>query len=179
MGNVTLAYTTPEVNSAAMRAVVSNWRVSGILQARSGGWFTVDLGTRGDTRGNGIRSQRVNQISNDVYGPGKDASNLGPGERINEYWNADAFERPAPGTYGDHELNSLEGPGFWQVNLALSKLVRLGVSQEVELRVEAFNLFNTFNWGPPQDQLTSSRFGRITSQAGESRIFQFGIKYGF
>ena len=179
VGNVTLGYTTPEVDSAAMRALVSNWRVSGILQARSGGWFTVDLGRRGDSRGNGIRDQRVNQISDDVYGPGRDASNLEPGQRINDYWNADAFERPAPGTYGDHVLNSLEGPGFWEVNLAVSKLVNVGVSQRVELRVEAFNLFNNFNWGNPQDQLTSSRFGRITSQAGEPRIFQFGIKYGF
>ena len=68
---------------------------------------------------------------------------------------------------------------FWNVNLALSKLVKFGASQQVELRVESFNLFNTFNWGNPQDQLTSSRFGRITSQAGDPRIFQFGIKYGF
>ncbi len=179
VGNITLGYTTPEVDNAALRAAVSGWRVSGVLQARSGGWFTVDLGTRGDTRGNGIRSQRVNQISDDVYGPGKRVSNVAPGERINDYWNADAFETPAAGTYGDHVLNSLEGPGFWNVNLALSKLIDFGATQRLELRLETFNLFNNFNWGPPQDQLTSSRFGRITSQAGDPRILQFGVKYGF
>ena len=181
IGNVTVGYTTPEVDSAAMRAVVSNWRVSGVLQARSGSWFTVDLGTRGDVAGTGIRSQRVNQISDDVYGPGADRSNFGgePQERINNYWNADAFETPAFGTLGDHVLNSLEGPMFWNVNLALSKLVGFGANQQLELRLETFNLFNTFNWGPPQDQLTSSRFGRIQSQAGAPRIFQFGIKYAF
>jgi len=181
VGNVTLGYTTPEVDSAAMRALVSNWRVSGVLQARSGSWFTVDLGTRGDVRGTGIRSQRVNQVSDDVYGPGADRSNFGgePRERINNYWNRDAFETPAFGTYGDHVANSLLGPMFWNVNLALSKLVGFGANQQVELRVEAFNLFNTFNWGNPQDQFTSGAFGRISSQAGDPRILQFGIKYAF
>ena len=181
IGNVTLGYTTPEVDSAAMRAVVSNWRVSGVLQARSGSWFTVDLGTRGDVAGTGIRSQRVNQLSDDVYGPGADRSNFGgePQERINDYWNADAFETPAFGTLGNHVLNSLEGPMFWNVNLALSKLVNVSATQQLELRLETFNVFNTFNWGNPQDQLTSSRFGRIDSQAGDPRIFQFGIKYAF
>ena len=63
--------------------------------------------------------------------------------------------------------------------LALSKLVAFGAAQQLELRLETFNLFNTFNWGNPQDQLTSRFFGRISSQAGDPRIFQFGIKYAF
>jgi hypothetical protein len=49
----------------------------------------------------------------------------------------------------------------------------------VELRVEAFNLFNNFNWDDPNTTWTSAAFGRITSQAGDPRILQFGIKYGF
>jgi hypothetical protein len=181
VGNVTMGYMTPEVDNAAMRAVFSNWRMAGVLQARSGSWFTVDLGTRGDNRGTGIRSQRVNQISDDVYGPGADRANFKgePQERINNYWNRDAFEAPKYGTYGDHELNSLEGPMFWNVNLALSKLVSFRATQQVELRFETFNLFNTFNWGNPQDQYTSRFFGRISSQAGSPRILQFGIKYAF
>jgi hypothetical protein len=58
----------------------------------------------------------------------------------------------------------------------------------VELRLEAFNLFNTFNWGMPGTELTaggwqanlnSGTFGRITTQAGAPRIIQLGVKYGF
>ena len=52
-------------------------------------------------------------------------------------------------------------------------------SQALELRVEAFNLFDTFNWGLPQTRLRSRTFGRITRQEGNPRIMQFGIKYGF
>jgi hypothetical protein len=38
---------------------------------------------------------------------------------------------------------------------------------------------NHFNWGAPTTNWSSGNFGRITSQAGESRIMQFGIKYDF
>jgi hypothetical protein len=58
----------------------------------------------------------------------------------------------------------------------------------VQLRLEAFNLFNTFNWGIPGTELTaggwqanlnSGTFGRTTTQAGAPRIIQLGVKYAF
>ena len=175
IGNITLGYVTPQ----EMGVLLSDWRISGTLAARSGSWLTVDTGSTGDDARNGIRSQRVNQISDDVYGPGKDASDLGPGERIENYLNRAAFERPAAGTYGDHVFNSIEGPGFWNVDLAVARFIRFAAVQSLELRVEVFNLFNNFNWGMPRDDFRRANFGRIDSQAGSPRIFQFGLKYGF
>jgi hypothetical protein len=63
----------------------------------------------------------------------------------------------------------------------------VGEGRTLELRVEAFNLLDTFNWGPPTLQnadrthhnFNSGAFGRITSMAGAPRIMQFGVKYGF
>ena len=50
----------------------------------------------------------------------------------------------------------------------------------MELRLEAFNLFNTFNWGDPEGRISrGSRFGRIQSQEGDPRILQLGFKYDF
>jgi hypothetical protein len=49
----------------------------------------------------------------------------------------------------------------------------------VELRLESFNLLNTFNWGDPLVNLNAGTFGRITTQSGSPRIMQFGIKYDF
>ena len=179
IGNLTMGYVTPAFANTALRVLASDWRISGTLSARSGSWLNVTTGTTGDDARNGIRSQVVNQLSDDVYGPGKDASDLEPGERIDNYLNKAAFERAAPGTYGNFEVNSIEGPGFWNVNLAVARLLRLSNVQTVELRVEAFNLFNTFNWGNPNTIWTSAAFGRITSQSGDPRILQFGVKYGF
>jgi len=90
-----------------------------------------------------------------------------------------AFAQPAAGTFGDSPRNSIKGPGFHKVDLALSRLVSVGATSNVEFRVEVFNLFNTFNWGLPNTNFGSGTFGRITTQAGDPRIMQFGIKYGF
>ena len=75
------------------------------------------------------------------------------------------------------------GPKFWQVDMAISRLVSFG-QRQIELRLETFNLFNTFNWGDPVTNLNSATFGRITTQAGYPdnvvpRILQFGVKYAF
>jgi hypothetical protein len=159
-----------------VRALASNWRVSGILSARSGSRLNITSGR--DNAFIGIASQRVNLVSDDIYGPGKDASGLEPGEQISNYFNRDAFAQPAPGTLGSATRNLAVGPAFWQVDLAISKLVPVG-TQRLELRLETFNLFNTFNWGNPVTNFNSGTFGRITSQAGAPRILQFGVKYDF
>ena len=101
--------------------------------------------------------------------------------------NRDAFRLAAPGTLGNTIRNVGVGPKFWQVDMAISKLVSVVGTQRLELRLETFNLFNTFNWGnpgAPSDDPTFSTvnfnaatFGRITSQVGAPRILQFGVKY--
>jgi hypothetical protein len=168
VANLSLGYETPEVGGAA-GALVSHWRVSGIVTARSGGWLSVTTGTDRALNGQRFQEQRVNQISDDVYGP----------KTLASYLNRAAFEQPALGTFGNHQRASIRGPNFWTTNLALSKLVPFGTAQNIELRVEAFNLLNHFNWGTPGTNFNASTFGRIQSIAGEPRIIQFGIKYAF
>jgi hypothetical protein len=68
--------------------------------------------------------------------------------------------------------------------MALSRLIGLGATRTLELRIEAFNVTNRFNWGvapgnPAFTNLNSSQFGRIVQHGGTPRILQFGIKYGF
>ena len=66
--------------------------------------------------------------------------------------------------------------------MALSTISSRSARADLELRVEAFNLFNTFNWGNPGSSdrhFNSGSFGRITSMTGAPRIMQFGMKYGF
>ncbi|MBI3049345.1 MAG: TonB-dependent receptor [Acidobacteria bacterium] len=167
IANLTVGYLTPQVAAPVLRALVSDWRVSGILNARSGGWLTVT--TTQDTAATGISGQRVDQILDDPYADRTLAS----------YLNRAAFAQPAPGTLGSHRNNSIEGPGFWTVNLALSRLLPVSLGQTLELRAEVFNLFNNFNWGDPNTNFNAATFGRILSQAGDPRIFQFGVKYGF
>jgi len=134
---------------------------------RSGSRLNVTTGR--DNAFNGITAQRPNQVSDDLYGD----------KTLINYLNRNAFAQPAAGAFGDFVRNGVTGPGFWTVDLALSKLVAFAGRQSVELRLEAFNLLNTFNWGNPNTNFGSGTFGRIQSSAGAPRIMQFGIKYAF
>ena len=171
-----MGYTTPDVGGV-VGALASNWRMSGIFRARSGA--RVNIRTGRDNALNGISNQRPNLVGDSIYGPGKDVTDVEPGARIKHYFNPDAFAKPAPGTFGDVIRNQAVGPAFWQVDLAVSRLIPVG-TQRMELRLEAFNLFNTFNWGTPEGRLSKgSRLGRIQSQAGDPRLLQLGVKYDF
>jgi hypothetical protein len=101
---------------------------------------------------------------------------------VTSYFNRAAFAQPAPGTLGNLPRNAVTGPNFWNVDLAVSKLVAVTGMQRLELRLESFNLLNHFNWGDPiatNLNFNAGTFGRITTQAGAPRIIQFGIKYDF
>ena len=169
LANLTASVQTPQFASPALRVLASNWRVGGIFNARSGEWLTVTTGSSAFNGVGGGAGHRVNQVSDDVYGE----------KTLDSYLNRAAFANPAPGGFGDHEKNSIKGPRYWKVDVAASRLFSLGTAQTIEVRVEAFNLFDTFNWGDPETRLRSGNFGKITSQNGDPRIMQFGIKYGF
>ena len=168
----TLGYQTPRFDNTALRVVASDWRVSGVLNGQSGNWLTVTTGV--DPAGTGIGGQRVNQVSDDVYGPQTKQP-----DAIVGYLDRAAFAVPGAGTYGDHEARSITGPGYWNVDLALARLLPVGDQRTFEIRIETFNLFNNFNWGDPVTNLDSPQFGRITTQNGSPRIMQFALKYGF
>ena len=60
LANLTVGAQTPEFGNAALRAVASNWRISGILNARSGSWLNGGERPR----------QRVQRHGQPAGGPG-------------------------------------------------------------------------------------------------------------
>ena len=168
IASLTTGYETPEVGGPALRAIASHWRLSGIIAARSGSRLNITSGR--DNAFTGLASQRVNKVSDDFYAADR---------TLTQYFNTAAFAQPASGTLGDLPRNSAVGPNFWNIDLAVSRLIAVSDTQRLELRLESFNLLNHFNWGNPVTNFNAGTFGRITTQAGDPRIIQFGIKYDF
>ena len=48
-----------------------------------------------------------------------------------------------------------------------------------EFRWETFNLFDTVNFGLPENNFDSVDFGTITSTVGGPRVSQFGLRLSF
>jgi hypothetical protein len=176
LANLTLGYETPEVGAGTVRTIVSHWRASGILGARSGGRLNINTGRDIALTGIGVTGnnrQRPNQVSDDFYR-----------KTVTSWFNPAAFANPAPGELGTLKRNAVVGPAYWNIDLAVSRLIALGGTQRVELRLESFNLLNHFNWGDPVAanlNFNAGTFGRITTLATGSapRIMQFGVKYDF
>jgi len=97
------------------------------------------------------------------------------------YLNRAAFQNPALGTLGNMGRNNIEGPSFFNFDLALSRVFRVRESQRLEVRAEAFNVTNSLRPGNPSLSLTSPTFGVINQSAtgAEPRIMQFALKYVF
>ena len=71
------------------------------------------------------------------------------------------------GRFGNSGRNTLEGPGYRNVGLAVFKLIPLGGAR-LQARFEVFNLLNTTNFDLPDAFLGSPTFGQILS-AGSPR----------
>ena len=150
-----------------LRTLASHWRVTGILNARSGNRLNVTAGV--DQALTGINLQRPDKVSDDFYTSPR---------TLTTYFNRAAFARPAAGVLGNLTRNALVGPAYWNIDMGISRVIPMG-TRRVELRLESFNVLNHFNWGDPVTNFNSGQFGRITTQAGAPRVLQFGIKYDF
>jgi Carboxypeptidase regulatory-like domain/TonB-dependent Receptor Plug Domain len=93
-----------------------------------------------------------------------DDPSVGGGRRLNKA----AFVIPTEARQGTLGRNSLRGFPLWQVDLAVRRQINLFARVNLQLRVEAFNLFNHPTFGDPNTTLTSALFGASTQMYGRS-----------
>jgi hypothetical protein len=81
-------------------------------------------------------------------------------------------------TYGTFGRNALRGPGAFNTNLSLSKVFRVRERLDVELRVDAFNLFNSPQFSTPDTNIGDPSFGQVSNTA-DPRIMQVALHLKF
>lgn len=150
--------------------IVSGWQLSGITSIQSGQPFSVSYTAPGNPVG--LVSGRANVV------PGVP---LYPDHQTNAEWfNPAAFTAPPNFTYGTSAYNMLWGPSFWNFDASLVKNVRVFKEYSLQLRGEAFNVFNHPNFGTPGASITNTAtLGVISSLAGANRTIEFGAKFNF
>jgi Carboxypeptidase regulatory-like domain len=165
--NSSIIYQLPGVGSGVWQHITSGWQLGTIFQARSGNPLTPS--TTGNLSLTGLGNQRPVVIGD----PDLD-------DRTIERWfNTAAFGPNTPGSWGDTPRGFLRGPAFWNIDLALSRVLRIASDHRVEVRVEAFNVTNRDHLGDPNTTFGSADFGRITSTQADARVMQFAVKYVF
>ncbi|RPI51182.1 MAG: hypothetical protein EHM55_19575 [Acidobacteria bacterium] len=146
---------------------LGGWQAQSIVNFRSGLPFTPTVSR--DVANTGAGGQRPNRI--------------GAGEledpTILAWFDKTAFAVPADFTFGNSGRGILRGDHQWNVDFSLFKRFSVTGSQTLELRAEAFNLFNSVYFGLPNTAIDTTAGGRVTSTSNEARTLQFGLKYLF
>jgi hypothetical protein len=188
--NITLIYELPfgrdkpygQEWSTTMDALLGGWQFNATHTMQSGLPFNVSYADSSQDRD--VGPNRPNLIG-DPEGP-----------KTRDQWfnttpigaSGSAFGDPAVGTFGNLERNALRGPYYRRTDASLFKHFRLGSTRDLEVRIEAVNLFNVVNLGNPDAEVgtvTSPRpnAGRISSTAfggaDPQRNLQFAVKFRF
>jgi hypothetical protein len=182
----------PGPSSGTAKALLGGWQLGGVLVGQSGTPYSV-VCTRGfvavrnaagaivgnsgcDYNLDGTNLDRPNVPS---FGDSRSGSN---DDFLNGIFRASDFPAPGLGQNGALSRNTFRGPRYFNVDLALVKGFRVpfvvGSGADVQLRLEAFNAFDTLNLFNPVNNLADPLFGRSTT-ALSGRILQFSARFTF
>jgi len=171
---------------------VEGWQLSLITQGQTGNPITIVTNIANFTGNANVRPDLIGSL--DVIGqPDQWFSNTVCDPRIPGSCTADSvFALPvsAAGVFhmGNLPRNAVTGPGFYNTDFSIVKKTKVG-GTTVEMRAEAFNLFNHPNFGVPLASRTatvgSTSFGVLTQtrlptgDSGSARQIQFAMKVLF
>jgi hypothetical protein len=151
--------------------LVSGWQLSGIYQAHSGFPFQIGAVSVSGTVSENPRA--------DVVGNPRTKDPVDPTRAFNRY----AFAQPAPNTFGNSRIDAVRGKGLSNTDISLFKVTHLNERLAIELRADAYNIFNNAQIGPfPGNQFSldpSSSFGVYQSLQHEARILQLACRFVF
>jgi len=153
----------------AATKILSGWQTSGIFSAVSGQPFSLTA--------SGASLNAVGQTQTpDQVGPAKKLGGVGPG---NPYYGPAAFAPVTRVGYGNVGRNPLLGPGAVNLDFSLFRTVKITERFDLQLRVDAANLFNSPHFNNPNGDLTSGSFMEINGAKFDERQFRLGVRFSF
>jgi hypothetical protein len=187
---------------------LGGWQANSIFQARSGAPFNLQVtGDLANLRGSAPSAPgtylRPNLIA-DPFQAGPVAANPDPNcqrtisqggraadttRSIASWINPCAFGIPS-GSFGSLGRNVFRGPAVYNMDLSLFKNIQVREGWKLQLRAEAFNVFNIQNWDTPANaNLTlntnattiAPNVARISglAQGTTPRQIQLGVRFVF
>jgi hypothetical protein len=88
------------------------------------------------------------------------------------WFDTSAFVAPPPNTYGNSGRGILFGPGTSNWDLSVQRQFHIVERASLRFRLDAFNAFNTPNFGQPNANIGSATAGQITSTIIDNRDLQ-------
>jgi hypothetical protein len=158
-----------------VNGILGGWQLNGIFGYSSGLPFTIDSGRN--------NLSILDTSTADYCCDFSITEKIIKGNQIRVLTEQEAllFKNPAPGSAGQLAQLRFRGPSFSVTDASLFKSFTFpifGEEGKLQFRLEAFNLFNTVNFGRPTGNINSANFGVITT-AGDARVGQVALKFIF
>ncbi len=165
-------------------AVLGGWKIaaSAILYA---GFPVTILGPNNNGANNPFGFNRANQYHTMII----------HNQSINNWWGTDPSAQPcltagvdngicaygAEGSFmfGSAHNSTERAPGYRQVDTSFFKDFHVWREHVVGFRADLFNVFNIASYGNPDNGITDSSFGQITSVRSPPRQIQLALHYSF
>jgi hypothetical protein len=161
-------------NNALANEVIGGWQVSGNETYNEATPFGAISATCTVPGANNCYAD----YNPNFTGPIRINGGFGSGNPKNKtvYLNKNAFQNPAPFTFGttpETDAFGLRGHYGVNENVALSKTFPLVKSVSFKFQADAFNVFNRTIMGNPNTNINSTAFGQVTGQSSSPRKLQF------
>jgi len=96
--------------------------------------------------------------------------------------NTNAFQEPQF-TFGNLRPNAFQAQRYWNVDLSIFRGFPIWrEDMKLQFRAEAFNLFNSVIFGPPNNDVSNPGNFGVVAQRGNGnapRVLQFGLRFIF
>jgi hypothetical protein len=179
--------------------IFGGWELSGLVQWASGapisfldprGTLNRDARATRQTANSSLSSDQIRSLMGIFEANGNiywiDPSIIDPstGRASNGFgtpqFDGQVFFNVNPGETGTLPRTIVNGPSYFNVNAALLKNIRFTEKARLQLRMEAFNLFNNVNFinNTQLQNITSTTFGQVTSTFA-ARTVQFAARFEF
>jgi hypothetical protein len=177
-------------SSGAVAKIVGGWQISGIFNAQTGrplsfisarGTVNRAVRSANNTANSSLTLSQLQSSTGLFYSPTTglpllfDPKLIGSDGRANPAY----LTQPLAGTNGNLSLTPVDGPGYWNLDVAAIKRINFREHMNIELRLEAFNVFNHTNFSVGEvNNIDSTSFGKITSTFA-NRVIQLDWKFNF
>ncbi len=156
------------MNQGRLASLAGGWQLNGITTFQTGLPFTLGLA---NPNTNGAGGSRPDRSGSGVLSSGQ--------RSINRWFDPAVFSRPNEIRFGNAGRNILFGPGRVNFDLSLFKEFPIRERVRIELRGEAFNIWNTPQFALPNATIGASNVATISSTVGNPRQLQVGARLVF
>ena len=159
----TITYRMPWLRDRGgmLEAVAGGWEISSKFRFQSGQYYTA-------TGNSSVGVRRAEYLGGEIDIDGDEL----------KWFNTAAFSNPPDDRRGSATVGQIEGPSFKQMDLSMRKNFRFAGRYTITPIFDAFNIFNTVNFGAPNVNANDIAYGTING-AQPARQFQFGVRFDF